>query len=615
MLLSAPSGLRTILRVTGALWFAAVLLLVLILAMACATVFESAVGSERALASFYQAWWFRGLLALLAINVVAAVLVRYPFSRRQVGFVITHVSIVAVLGGALVSYFYGAEGQLGFAEGETVDVFAVPEETLTMVDVTTGQTSTVALEPHFDRPFQAVEWSDGPRLTLSDAGVVIDRYLPDSTFEERVLPAMEGIPNAGPALSVSLSPTGSDDPQWLLLDRPTRLGPAKARFRVLDAESFLRLATTEMPSLAPSVGTVHIEHQGTPYDIRVEKCLEAPAAVGDTDIRVRVLRYLPHATVGPDGQVTNVSPDPINPAIELGVTGGDAVYTYMAFARFPEFRSMHASEPMPELTVRFDVPAPLTPQAPIEVFVAPDGMLYARFAWEGTRPVTTKIEPGVAIDTPWPGKRFSVIRRLERARVEQTLVEVRPVRDQRVPAVQVRPIDDAAAGAVWVQRRVPAEIMIGLKSFSLMFGDTLVPLGFEATLNRFRVRHYPGTMRPRSFESEVMLVDRATGQSQTRVVSMNHPVSFGAYSLYQASYLLAGGQSVSVLNVGKSPGQPIVFAGYVGTMIGMFMVLLTRLGDRRRAGAVPIAVSADSVATVASGRPAPEAPRRAGARG
>ena len=599
---SQNTGFRAILRVTGALWFAAVLLIVLILAMACATVAESAAGPEWAMVSFYRAWWFRGLMALLAINVVAAVLAHYPFSRRQVGFVITHVSIVAVLGGALVTHFYGVEGQLGFAEGETVDMFAVPEETLTMVDLTTGATSTVALEPHLGRGLEAVEWSAGPRLTLGDAGIVIDRYLPDSMFEERVGLAADGMPHVGPAISVSLSSSGNDDPQWLFLDRPVRLGPAKAQYRLLDAENFVRLATTEMPSLAPSVGTVHVEYQERPYDIKVEDCLDAPAAVGDTGIRLRVLRYLPHATVTEDNQVANVSPDPINPAIEVGVTSGDAVYTYMAFARYPDFRSKNASEPMPDLKVTFDVPAPLPPQAPIEVFAAPDGTLYARFAWEGTRPVTTQIEPGVPIETPWPGKRFSVIRRIDRAQVERELVEVRPVRDERVPAVAIRPATGGGAEPLWVQRRMPAEIMIGQKPFRLMFGDTIVPLGFEVTLNQFRVRHYPGTQRPRSFESRITLVDRTTGESQTRVVSMNNPASFGVYSLYQASYLFEGGLSVSFLNVGRDPGQPIVFAGYIGTMIGMLMVLLTRLGDRRRAGAVPVPVSVESTEKAAQVR-------------
>lgn len=64
------------LRAIGSLWFAVVLLVLLLVAMACATVFESTRGTEQALAAFYDSWWFELLLALLAVNVLSAVLVR-----------------------------------------------------------------------------------------------------------------------------------------------------------------------------------------------------------------------------------------------------------------------------------------------------------------------------------------------------------------------------------------------------------------------------------------------------------------------------------------------------------------------------------------------------------
>ena len=115
--------LGAIVRSCGSLWFAAVLLMLLMVAMACATVFESTHGTERALAVFYHSRWFELLLGLLAVNVLAAVVVRYPFSRRQVGFVVTHASVLVVLGGALVTKHLGVDGQLGLVEGETASEF------------------------------------------------------------------------------------------------------------------------------------------------------------------------------------------------------------------------------------------------------------------------------------------------------------------------------------------------------------------------------------------------------------------------------------------------------------------------------------------------------------
>ena len=72
------SGPWVFLRVVGSLWFAALLLVLLSVAMACATVFESTHGTERALHIFYRSAWFEGLLALVGLNVLAAVVVRLP---------------------------------------------------------------------------------------------------------------------------------------------------------------------------------------------------------------------------------------------------------------------------------------------------------------------------------------------------------------------------------------------------------------------------------------------------------------------------------------------------------------------------------------------------------
>ena len=87
---------RRLLRAIGSLWFAAALLVLLPAAMACATVFEQSHGAKQTLAVFYNSWWFETLLGLMAVNVTAAVLVRLPITSKQIGFVITHASILLV---------------------------------------------------------------------------------------------------------------------------------------------------------------------------------------------------------------------------------------------------------------------------------------------------------------------------------------------------------------------------------------------------------------------------------------------------------------------------------------------------------------------------------------
>lgn len=124
--------MRLFLRSIGSLWFAAVLLMLLLVAMACATIYETTHGTKQAAEAFYHNWWFKVLLCLLGVNVLASVLVRYPFSHRQIGFILTHTGILITLWGAQVTHTLGTDGQVAIAEGQSVTALCVAFETLTV---------------------------------------------------------------------------------------------------------------------------------------------------------------------------------------------------------------------------------------------------------------------------------------------------------------------------------------------------------------------------------------------------------------------------------------------------------------------------------------------------
>ncbi|MEK7325707.1 MAG: hypothetical protein AAB217_10680, partial [Chloroflexota bacterium] len=77
-----PSGkVGQILHAFASLWVGAVFLVLILVVLACGTLYESAHGTEQALAAFYMSRWFHGLLALLGVNVFVALALRFPFTR------------------------------------------------------------------------------------------------------------------------------------------------------------------------------------------------------------------------------------------------------------------------------------------------------------------------------------------------------------------------------------------------------------------------------------------------------------------------------------------------------------------------------------------------------
>ena len=87
------------------------------------------------LLNMYHAWWFMGVLILLAINLIACSVKRLPGVWRQVrktgsnyarlGTYLTHLSILLILVGALIGALWGFKGYVEIREGETVEGFVL----------------------------------------------------------------------------------------------------------------------------------------------------------------------------------------------------------------------------------------------------------------------------------------------------------------------------------------------------------------------------------------------------------------------------------------------------------------------------------------------------------
>lgn len=573
-----------VLRGVASLWFAGVVLVLLLVAMACATVYESMHGTERALAIFYRSDWFTLLIVLLGVNVTGALLVRLPFTRRQIGFVITHLSILLILVGSLTTRMIGQDGQVGLAEGQSVDSFTIPIPTLTVAHATDDTQSKIDLNASVFTGYDAVDKPSAPTLVLGSLQVEIQQYLPDSTLSEHIVTDEQ---HGRPAVEASLAAPGSrGKPVWVFVGEKETIGPLTATLLSIADDAELAALLEKKPSEHQgSLGTVKIEHEGSTFEIPLEDCTDEAFPLGETGTSVRLLRYLPHAMVGADRKLTSASDKPVNPAIEVVLTGPDGPVVRRAFARFPDFGAVHGGKQAEAFKVTFVASSDTPPTEPIEILAGPGDSLHVRFQHEGQDVVTSELVPGEPVDTPWPGLQFTVLRPMERVQKRWRIVPVEAVRETRIPAILVQMSTEEYTSEMWLQKYQPRSVTVDGQAYELVFHSKQVPLGFSVTLNDFEVGRYPGEMRPRSFESDITIVDPETGRSQGRVVSMNRPVKHGGYTFYQSSFREEGKRMISFLSVSRDPGQIVVFAGYITLMIGMIVVLITRATGRRRAPA------------------------------
>lgn len=103
----------------ASLSLAVVLIFTLAATLAFATFVEARYGTPSVQFFVYQTWWFDALLVLLALNIFFAAAVRYPWKRYQTGFVITHIGLLTLIGGAALSRIYGIDSQVIVFEDQT----------------------------------------------------------------------------------------------------------------------------------------------------------------------------------------------------------------------------------------------------------------------------------------------------------------------------------------------------------------------------------------------------------------------------------------------------------------------------------------------------------------
>ena len=112
-------GLVGVAEGLGSLRIAIAVLMALGIVCTVATFYESSHGTPAAQRVFYHTGWFAALLALLAVNIAASMMLRFPWKSHQTGFVFAHIGVLLILAGSLVSLHFGLDANLALYEGQS----------------------------------------------------------------------------------------------------------------------------------------------------------------------------------------------------------------------------------------------------------------------------------------------------------------------------------------------------------------------------------------------------------------------------------------------------------------------------------------------------------------
>jgi hypothetical protein len=118
---------------------------------------------------------------------------------------------------------------------------------------------------------------------------------------------------------------------------------------------------------------------------------------------------------------------------------------------------------------------------------------------------------------------------------------------------------------------VPSNLKINDIYIQLVWGAKIIELPFSIYLKDFIVKKYPGSNKPASYESIVIVKDPRNNKEFEYKIYMNHPLSYGGYKFFQMSY--DPDEKGTVLSVNHDPGVIPTYIGYTLLFAGLILNL------------------------------------------
>ncbi len=540
----------------GGLRFAIPVMVLVAAALIVGTFLDADRGAKVAARLVYGSWWFIALMVLVCLSLIAAVLTRFPWNRRHIGFITVHTGLIILIVGSFWSLFGRIEGQVRLREGQTSGELEMDTQRLKLMEPD-GATvvASVSAEDHVRG-----------KVRLGDVDVeIVDRWA-NCTQEPWV--ADDGVTPLR-AFEIAIG----DSPGVWVGEAAKAGGPAVVggvTIRVLDPGRAWS-PPAEQPEGRPEEADGYaFVVGGKRYPLGTEGDQVFP---GWTITSIRRFRS---AIVSAGGLAENPSGGE-NPAIEVVISDGKGTSErHTAFEKFPDMVLRKKIEGDADSGAQLRAGGGTGGGDGDElVLYGPDGALRAafisasgevdRFSHDG--PLPWVFEAG--------GRTFRVLESRTHARQTVRFVEAPAASDNFRPALVVSINGGEPTPLAWM-----SSLMVPGSGRIVRFGPRRVRLPFTITLEDFRKKDYPGTMMAMAYESDVVI--NAPGHDNERLtIYMNHPFKYKDWKVYQSGYL---GDTVSIFSVMRDPGLPTIYTGCIVLCVGILVTFYGRSFSRGHPG-------------------------------
>lgn len=541
---------------TFALWMGSIqvaipILILVSIAMVAGTYIESTQSGKVARSLVYGSWWFVELMGAVCLSLIFAVVTRYPWQRRHVGFIVVHASLVALIASGFWSMFGRVEGRLALEQGKEGATIESEQDVLELVEHEAGKFRLLGVV--------AAPSSPG-RITLAGHSFTVTEVWPHTREDFEVL---DGGPQPYRAVEVSLDPTPTTG-FWV---GDEAVGGAARMddlvIRLLSADS-----KWEPPAPAAKVeGTIPaFVVAGVSLPLR-------PGSEGGEVFpgwTLKSRREYSRAKVVAEG-IVEAADGAENPAIDVVITDGKGTTErHTVFRNFPDMVLAKTIEGEAKSGARlvWSAEADAAGEEALVLFGPIGALQGAHLSKQGE---ATMLPPSGGL--PWTfdagGRKITVLREFSHAREDSRLTRAEPTGDRR-PALVISAGDPAAAKPLAWKSMLPAGL--AGRNAMLRYGPMSAPLPFTVRLDQFRKTDYPGTEMAMAYESGVTVFSPGVADFTT-TISMNNPLVHSGWKVYQSGFI---GDTVSIFSVMKDPGLPLTYLASTTLCIGICITFYGR---------------------------------------
>lgn len=576
--------------------------------LAVATVYESVYGAPAAQAVVYGSTAFFVIMILLATNVAAAVIVRYPFKRRQTGFVITHIGIELLLLGCLISYYRSNEGVVAMRPGQTVDAIESIKEGVFVSWGENGRVRQEALplecweeagypsvgrfvagavkplpeEPRWTGPAMSKSLAPGVKLEVLD-------WLAAAKSDRRAVDDEHGSPAALVRLN-GQTPNGMAQDERVWLHQPDSNGAAAALFggtieAVLwqaktpgDVDAFLHPpAAAELPEAGRL--TVRVGDASARIDVSTQ--LNQAIPVGNGGWRATATEYFPEAKW--DGsKLAKAGDAPVDPMARVRLNGpaGEAV-EWVAAARYPFLSGPLGGTPAAAIGVTYDHPAVYVTdkngqRGRLHLLQAADGKLYSRrFGLKGLMDAPAEVKIGEE-SGGFMGLKMSVVEHRRSAVIQDGFVPLRAAPAKMADAMRATKVAltvDGVRKEAWLARGAgPMRLDTPRGPISVAYGFDALRLPFRMELKNATMTRDPGSANAAAYQSDVETIGDDDSRTPHKI-TMNEPAEVAGMTFYQSGFdENSPGGVVTVLRMRQDAGRWAKYGGCALITFGIFVM-------------------------------------------